>query len=211
MTDEANVSRRDLVLNATAAARWPPARSPRRTRPRRRPSLPAHWTHEADVVVIGSGATGLPAAIVAREAGASVIVVEAENAYRRPRHHQRRQRPARRRHQRAEAARHRGLARSAVPRPDRLVGGRAERLSRLPLQRSRDHPRLRRQQRRHLSNGWSRTAWSSSTRRRTRAAATRSATRCRARCTPPSWTGRWCRPASRPIRRCRPRRPRATG
>jgi succinate dehydrogenase/fumarate reductase flavoprotein subunit len=32
----------------------------------------------ADVVVIGSGATGLPAAIVAREAGASVIVVEAE-------------------------------------------------------------------------------------------------------------------------------------
>jgi succinate dehydrogenase/fumarate reductase flavoprotein subunit len=36
------------------------------------------WSHEADVVVIGSGATGLPAAIVAREAGASVIVVEAE-------------------------------------------------------------------------------------------------------------------------------------
>ncbi len=33
---------------------------------------------EADVVVVGSGATGLPAAIVAREAGASVIVVEAE-------------------------------------------------------------------------------------------------------------------------------------
>ena len=32
----------------------------------------------ADVVVIGSGATGLPAAIVAREAGASVILVEAE-------------------------------------------------------------------------------------------------------------------------------------
>ncbi|HEY1933519.1 MAG TPA: FAD-binding protein [Acetobacteraceae bacterium] len=36
------------------------------------------WHHEADVVVIGSGATGLPAAIVARELGASVIVVEAE-------------------------------------------------------------------------------------------------------------------------------------
>jgi len=33
----------------------------------------------ADVVVIGSGAMGLPAAIVAREAGASVIVVEAED------------------------------------------------------------------------------------------------------------------------------------
>ncbi len=36
------------------------------------------WESEADVVVIGSGAAGLPAAIVAREAGASVIVVEAE-------------------------------------------------------------------------------------------------------------------------------------
>jgi succinate dehydrogenase/fumarate reductase flavoprotein subunit len=34
---------------------------------------------EADVVVIGSGATGLPAAIVAREAGCTVILVEAEN------------------------------------------------------------------------------------------------------------------------------------
>jgi succinate dehydrogenase/fumarate reductase flavoprotein subunit len=32
----------------------------------------------ADVVVVGAGACGLPAAIVAREAGASVIVVEAE-------------------------------------------------------------------------------------------------------------------------------------
>jgi succinate dehydrogenase/fumarate reductase flavoprotein subunit len=37
------------------------------------------WDREADVVVIGSGATGMPAAIVAREAGASVIVVEAQN------------------------------------------------------------------------------------------------------------------------------------
>jgi succinate dehydrogenase/fumarate reductase flavoprotein subunit len=37
------------------------------------------WDNAADVVVIGSGATGLPAAIAAREAGASVIVVEAQN------------------------------------------------------------------------------------------------------------------------------------
>src|SRR5271168_4439805 len=37
------------------------------------------WGREADVVVIGSGATGLPAAIVAREAGSSVIVVEAQS------------------------------------------------------------------------------------------------------------------------------------
>ncbi len=36
------------------------------------------WSDEADVVVIGAGAMGLPAAIIAREAGASVIVVEAQ-------------------------------------------------------------------------------------------------------------------------------------
>ena len=36
------------------------------------------WDREADVVVIGAGATGLPAATVAREAGCSVILVEAE-------------------------------------------------------------------------------------------------------------------------------------
>ena len=36
-----------------------------------------HWQLEADVLVIGSGAAGLPAAIKAVEGGASVIVVEA--------------------------------------------------------------------------------------------------------------------------------------
>ena len=35
------------------------------------------WDLEADVVVIGSGAAGLPAAIKAAEGGASVLVVEA--------------------------------------------------------------------------------------------------------------------------------------
>ena len=39
---------------------------------------PAAWHREADIVIIGSGAAGIPAAIWAREAGASVIVVEAE-------------------------------------------------------------------------------------------------------------------------------------
>src|ERR1700686_759687 len=38
-----------------------------------------NWDRDADVVVIGSGATGLPAAIVARDAGASVILVEAQD------------------------------------------------------------------------------------------------------------------------------------
>ena len=40
--------------------------------------MSAKWDREADVVVIGSGAAGMPAAIVAREAGASVIMVEAQ-------------------------------------------------------------------------------------------------------------------------------------
>jgi succinate dehydrogenase/fumarate reductase flavoprotein subunit len=39
---------------------------------------PASWHREADIVVIGSGAAGMPAAILARDAGASVILVEAE-------------------------------------------------------------------------------------------------------------------------------------
>jgi succinate dehydrogenase/fumarate reductase flavoprotein subunit len=40
--------------------------------------IPPNWDREIDVVVIGAGATGMPAAIVAREAGCSVILVEAE-------------------------------------------------------------------------------------------------------------------------------------
>jgi hypothetical protein len=80
LTDEANVSRRDLVLNATVtgaavATGTLAAPSPALAQPA---SRPAHWNHAADVVVIGAGAMGLTSAIVAREAGASVIVVEAE-------------------------------------------------------------------------------------------------------------------------------------
>src|SRR5205807_8938349 len=41
-------------------------------------ATPAAWDRTADIVVIGAGATGMPAAIVAREAGCSVILVEAE-------------------------------------------------------------------------------------------------------------------------------------
>jgi succinate dehydrogenase/fumarate reductase flavoprotein subunit len=43
------------------------------------PKGPMTWQHTADVVVVGSGASGTPAAIAAREAGNSVIVLETEN------------------------------------------------------------------------------------------------------------------------------------
>ncbi|HEY7556376.1 MAG TPA: FAD-dependent oxidoreductase [Candidatus Binatia bacterium] len=39
--------------------------------------IPSNWDLEADVVVIGAGAAGLPAAIKAADGGASVLVVEA--------------------------------------------------------------------------------------------------------------------------------------
>ncbi|MGC8476151.1 MAG: FAD-dependent oxidoreductase [Acetobacteraceae bacterium] len=51
---------------------------PRAEIPLTAPPPPARWDAEADVVVIGAGATGMTAAIVAAEAGASVIVVEQE-------------------------------------------------------------------------------------------------------------------------------------
>jgi hypothetical protein len=41
-------------------------------------AAPLHWHRQADIVVVGSGAAGLPAAIAARESGASVILIEAE-------------------------------------------------------------------------------------------------------------------------------------
>jgi succinate dehydrogenase/fumarate reductase flavoprotein subunit len=39
-------------------------------------AIPKKWDIEADVVVIGSGAMGMPAAIRAAEAGISIIVVD---------------------------------------------------------------------------------------------------------------------------------------
>ena len=114
------------------------------------PNPPAKWQQDADVVVIGSGATGLPAAIVAREAGASVILVEAEKDIGGHAITSGGNVPL---GGGTSAQKKYGIDDSPdllVPRPDRLVGGRAERLSRLSLQRSRNHPRFRRQQRRDL-------------------------------------------------------------
>ena len=67
-------SRRDFVKNALtgvgAAAVVGGANSVEAA------NTPRHWDSVADVVIVGAGATGLPAAIEAAENGASVIIVE---------------------------------------------------------------------------------------------------------------------------------------
>jgi succinate dehydrogenase/fumarate reductase flavoprotein subunit len=159
------------------------------------------WQVEADVVVVGSGATGLPAAIVAREAGASVIVVEAE----------------------PDIGGHAITSGGNVP----LGGGNSAQRAHgiedspdlmfrdltdwsvvepngFPDYRYNDHEIVRAfcDHAAATHDFLVTTAWCSSARRRMHAAATPSATRCRARCIVPRWTGQWCRPASRSIHRC---------
>jgi succinate dehydrogenase/fumarate reductase flavoprotein subunit len=74
-----SISRRDLVKVASAGVGTIALGGIGAQSATAAETVPARWDVEADVVVIGSGATGLTAAIVAKEAGASVIVVEAEN------------------------------------------------------------------------------------------------------------------------------------
>lgn len=77
MAASGKVSRRDVirtaaVTGAAAAGGYAPALLAQDL------GAQPNWDRTADVVIIGSGATGMPAAIRAREAGSSVIVVEAE-------------------------------------------------------------------------------------------------------------------------------------
>jgi succinate dehydrogenase/fumarate reductase flavoprotein subunit len=80
MTEGANFSRRDLLKNATVAtaATGLSSFAVSGSVSAQAGPAPARWDREADIVVIGGGAMGLPAAIAAKEAGASVILVEAE-------------------------------------------------------------------------------------------------------------------------------------
>ena len=71
------VSRRDFVKSGAAAGVGAAVFSTSGTALAQvSPVNAIQWHYEADVVVIGAGATGLPAAIRARDLGASVIVVE---------------------------------------------------------------------------------------------------------------------------------------
>ncbi|HEV8016176.1 MAG TPA: FAD-dependent oxidoreductase [Stellaceae bacterium] len=75
------INRRDLLrgggIAAAVAAGGIAAAGDAAAQPQT-PRLPTKWDHEADVVVVGSGASGFPAAIRARENGSSVIIVEAQ-------------------------------------------------------------------------------------------------------------------------------------
>lgn len=74
--DEKNVSRRQFI-KTTATGAGAAALSAFGVEQAKAEGRPARWDKEADVVVIGAGATGLPAAIQAAEGGATVILVEA--------------------------------------------------------------------------------------------------------------------------------------
>jgi hypothetical protein len=71
------ISRRELVTRAGAAGVGAALGAAGANAESSKP--PRRWDRETDVVVIGAGATGYPAAIVAREAGAEVLLLEAEN------------------------------------------------------------------------------------------------------------------------------------
>jgi len=74
--DQRNFSRRDFI-KSTATGAGAAALTGFGVEVACAEGRPAHWDKEADVVVIGAGATGLPAAIQACEGGASVILIDA--------------------------------------------------------------------------------------------------------------------------------------
>jgi succinate dehydrogenase/fumarate reductase flavoprotein subunit len=76
--DQSGVSRRDFIKTTTAGA-GAAALTGFGANEAQAQGRPPHWDKEADVVVIGAGATGLPAAIQAVEAGASVILIDANS------------------------------------------------------------------------------------------------------------------------------------
>src|SRR5499426_1131935 len=74
-----NVTRRDVIRNAGLAGAAVATGGLITPAVAQAPQAPARWDREADVVIIGAGATGMPAAIVAKKLGSSVIVVDANS------------------------------------------------------------------------------------------------------------------------------------
>ena len=71
---QGSINRRDFIRQGTAASLGATALAGLgHAQPQ---AAPATWHHSADVVVVGAGASGLPAAVMARDEGASVIVID---------------------------------------------------------------------------------------------------------------------------------------
>src|SRR5512138_1716230 len=70
------VSRRDFVKKGAAGVSAAVLSTSGSALAQTSPAQAIQWNYEADVVIIGAGCTGLPAAIRARDLGASVIVVD---------------------------------------------------------------------------------------------------------------------------------------
>ena len=72
-----DLSRRDFIKQGTAAGAGVTALTVvASSRTSTASAAQADWQHSADVVVVDAGASGLPAAIMARDQGASVVVIE---------------------------------------------------------------------------------------------------------------------------------------
>jgi len=78
MTDNGMTRRDAIKTGAAAGATVAAVNLAGATSAHAQGAVPVAWDLETDVVVIGTGASGFPAAIAAREAGASVIMVEAQ-------------------------------------------------------------------------------------------------------------------------------------
>lgn len=76
MSVNANVSRRELVAGAAAAAAAGSVGITAGARPLLAVEAPQAWDEETDVVVVGYGGAGAAAAYEARKAGAEVIILE---------------------------------------------------------------------------------------------------------------------------------------
>src|SRR5258708_40243646 len=71
-----SVSRRDFFKKGAAVGAGATALAGQTAQPRR---SQIQFDSVADVVIVGAGASGLPAAIMARDQGASVIVIDANH------------------------------------------------------------------------------------------------------------------------------------
>src|SRR5579864_1461573 len=72
-TEQPDVSRRTFLSTGAAGAA---ALAGAGTQAQAQGVAPIKWDRSADVVIIGAGVAGLPAAITARDHGASVIIVD---------------------------------------------------------------------------------------------------------------------------------------